>query len=162
MNVGQNNWILDRWDVITTTNVLSIAFQNFIPIFAHNLTNSYQHPPPTHYLWCVRLFMSFSPTYYPYPPELKHIRCEILEIISICDLQVYKAFIYSTSTYIVRVYNVFWGLNHKLKILIKLVPWHGTKSQRDKGHKFESQPPLKFKWNIAHHIWGGLVLHPHF
>ena len=49
--------------------------------------------------------------------------------------------------YFVRVYNICWGLNHQLKLLAELVPWHGIRSQRDKRSQVRISTTPHLKWN---------------
>ena len=63
-----------------------------------------------------------------------------------------------------RVYSISRRLNHQLKLLIEMVPWHGIRSQRDKMLQVRISTTPHLEWNIQRQrqVGGAYVLHPHF
>ena len=57
----------------------------------------------------------------------------------------------------IRVYNISWDINHQLRLLIELVPWHDIKSQPDKKLqvRISTTPHLKVEYSthVLIHTW---------
>ena len=68
----------------------------------------------------------------------------------------------------VRIFNISWGLNHQLKILVELISCHGIRSQCDKRSRVQILTTPHLKWNIQCMctstllsqwalVWGGVL-----